>query len=254
MDTLLKTPNELEFLHRTSWFAVKAMCRLPPLKPKNKEIRIEEKSDFELPMFEPSKGLLWILAVSDELVTIQATVVLDANWLLLDAWFNGFHGLARLSPKQYFGVKRRENKRSRPFFKRHAIFPQRIFLEETSLVARPGLRYEGIIQGKNGWSFKALRIYGGEELWLQLPRFATSNHFSTLGFREKSLLGNDYQLFWKTCGNREEAGQREILLFFGMDILLKLDLCQHTRMIFDAFFDLETPLFGMILSSRLFIR
>ncbi|XAR69613.1 Lycopene beta-cyclase [Bertholletia excelsa] len=69
---------------------------------------------------------------------------------------------------------------------------------------------------------------------------------------QRSLIGNDLSSeVWRDLWPIERRRQREFFCF-GMDILLKLDL-QGTRRFFDAFFDLEPHYWHGFLSSRLFL-
>ncbi|KAC9819673.1 hypothetical protein E3N88_45221 [Mikania micrantha] len=69
---------------------------------------------------------------------------------------------------------------------------------------------------------------------------------------EKSASGDDLSAgIWRELWPIERRRQREFFCF-GMDILLKLDL-EGTRRFFDAFFDLEPRYWHGFLSSRLFL-
>ncbi|KAJ8770440.1 hypothetical protein K2173_017931 [Erythroxylum novogranatense] len=166
----------------------------------------------------------------------------------------------------------------------------RIFLEETSLVARPGLPLEDI-QERMVARLKHLgiRVKSIEEdehcvipMGGPLPVFpqrvlgiggtAGMVHPSTgymvartlaaapivanslvryLG-SNRSLIGNELSAqVWRDLWPKERRRQREFFCF-GMDILLKLDLAA-TRRFFDAFFDLEPHYWHGFLSSRLFL-
>lgn len=166
----------------------------------------------------------------------------------------------------------------------------RIFLEETSLVARPGLKMEDI-QERMVCRLKHLGIkvksieedehcvipMGGPlpilpQRVLGIGGTAGMVHPSTgymvartlaaapivaksiiqyLG-SEKTLTGTDLSAeIWKDLWPIERRRQREFFCF-GMDILLKLDL-EGTRRFFDAFFDLEPRYWHGFLSSRLFL-
>lgn len=73
-----------------------------------------------------------------------------------------------------------------------------------------------------------------------------------LGGSERSLLGNELSVeVWKDLWPIDRRRQREFF-FFGMDILLKLDL-PGTRRVFVAFFDLEPRYWQGFLSSLLFL-
>lgn len=167
----------------------------------------------------------------------------------------------------------------------------RIFLEETSLVARPGLLIKDI-QERMVARLKHLGItvksieedeicvipMGGPlpvlpQRVVGIGGTAGMVHPSTgymvartlaaapvvanaivrsLG-SERRLSGNELSAeVWKDLWPIERRRQREFFCF-GMDILLKLDL-EATRRFFDAFFDLEPRYWHGFLSSRLFLR
>ncbi|KAF8403597.1 hypothetical protein HHK36_011701 [Tetracentron sinense] len=166
----------------------------------------------------------------------------------------------------------------------------RIFLEETSLVARPGVQMEDIqermVARLKHLGIKVKSIEEDERCIIPmggplpvLPQrvvgiggTAGMVHPSTgymvartlaaapvvasaivqyLG-SEQSLSGNELSSeVWKDLWPIERRRQREFFCF-GMDILLKLDL-QGTRRFFDAFFDLEPHYWHGFLSSRLFL-
>ncbi|KAM3288684.1 lycopene beta cyclase, chloroplastic [Capsicum chacoense] len=166
----------------------------------------------------------------------------------------------------------------------------RIFLEETSLVARPGLRMDDIqermVARLNHLGIKVKSIEEDERCVIPmggpLPVIpqrvvgiggtAGMVHPSTgymvartlaaapvvanaiiqhLG-SEKNHLGDELSTsVWKDLWPIERRRQREFFCF-GMDILLKLDL-SATRRFFDAFFDLEPRYWHGFLSSRLFL-
>ncbi|CAA7407789.1 unnamed protein product [Spirodela intermedia] len=166
----------------------------------------------------------------------------------------------------------------------------RIFLEETSLVARPGLQMEDIqermvarlrhlgIRVKSieederciipmGGPLPVLpqRVLGiGGTAGMVHPStgymvartlaaapVVASSIVSYLG-GGGGLAGDDLSAaVWKELWPIERRRQREFFCF-GMDILLKLDL-QGTRRFFDAFFDLEPRYWHGFLSSRLFL-
>ncbi|XP_010273228.1 PREDICTED: lycopene beta cyclase, chloroplastic/chromoplastic [Nelumbo nucifera] len=167
---------------------------------------------------------------------------------------------------------------------------KRIFLEETSLVARPGVAMEDIqermVARLKHLGIKVKSIEEDERCVIPmggplpvLPQrvvgiggTAGMVHPST-GYMvartlaaapivaksivqyigsEQGILGNDLSAeVWKDLWPIERRRQREFFCF-GMDILLKLDL-QSTRRFFDAFFDLEPHYWHGFLSSRLFL-
>ncbi|KAK4345998.1 hypothetical protein RND71_036174 [Anisodus tanguticus] len=166
----------------------------------------------------------------------------------------------------------------------------RIFLEETSLVARPGLRMDNIqermVARLSHLGIKVKSIEEDERCVIPMggpfpviPQrvvgiggTAGMVHPSTgylvartlaaapivakaiiqyLG-SEKDQLGNELSTsVWKDLWPIERRRQREFFCF-GMDILLKLDL-SATRRFFDAFFDLEPRYWHGFLSSWLFL-
>ncbi|KAL9680300.1 hypothetical protein QQ045_018178 [Rhodiola kirilowii] len=166
----------------------------------------------------------------------------------------------------------------------------RIFLEETSLVARPGLTFDDIqermVARLKHLGIKVKRIEEDERCVIPmggplpvLPQrvvgiggTAGMVHPSTgymvartlaaapivaksivqyLG-SNKSVAGDSLSAeVWKNLWPIERRRQREFFCF-GMDILLKLDL-PGTRRFFDAFFDLEPHYWHGFLSSRLFL-
>lgn len=163
----------------------------------------------------------------------------------------------------------------------------RIFLEETSLVARPGLRMEDIqermVARLKHLDINVKRIEEDERCVIPmggplpvLPQrvvgiggTAGMVHPSTgymvartlaaapivanaivryLGSTKGDQLSAEV---WRDLWPIERRRQREFFCF-GMDILLKLDL-DATRRFFDAFFDLEPRYWHGFLSSRLFL-
>ncbi|OAY65741.1 lycopene beta cyclase, chloroplastic [Ananas comosus] len=185
---------------------------------------------------------------------------------------------------------KRRNERIPTFLYAMPFSSTRIFLEETSLVARPGLAMEDIqermvarlrhlgIKVKSIEEDERCVIPMGGPLPLLPQRVlgiggtAGMVHPSTgymvartlatapivansivqyLG-SARSLTGNELsEAVWKDLWPIERRRQREFFCF-GMDILLKLDL-QGTRRFFDAFFDLEPYYWHGFLSSRLFL-
>ncbi|KAF8086250.1 hypothetical protein N665_0630s0001 [Sinapis alba] len=165
----------------------------------------------------------------------------------------------------------------------------RIFLEETSLVARPGLRMEDI-QERMVARLKHLGInvkkieedercvipMGGPlpvlpQRVIGIGGTAGMVHPST-GYMvartlaaapivakaivrylsSNSMRGEQLSAeVWRDLWPIERRRQREFFCF-GMDILLKLDL-EATRRFFDAFFDLQPHYWHGFLSSRLFL-
>lgn len=168
---------------------------------------------------------------------------------------------------------------------------KRIFLEETSLVARPGLRMEDIqermVARLKHLGIKVKSIEEDERCVIPmggplpvLPQrvvgiggTAGMVHPSTgymvartlaaapvvadsivqcLGSGGEGIVGEKLsEQVWKDLWPIERRRQREFFCF-GMDILLKLDL-QGTRRFFNAFFDLEPQYWHGFLSSRLFL-
>lgn len=166
----------------------------------------------------------------------------------------------------------------------------RIFLEETSLVARPGLQMEDIqermVARLRHLGIKVKSIEEDERCVIPmggplpvLPQrvvgiggTAGMVHPSTGYMVARTLaaapiiansivqfLGPNHGLLgselssqvWKDLWPIERRRQREFFCF-GMDILLKLDL-QATRRFFNTFFDLEPHYWHGFLSSRLFL-
>ncbi|XP_027349790.1 lycopene beta cyclase, chloroplastic [Abrus precatorius] len=166
----------------------------------------------------------------------------------------------------------------------------KIFLEETSLVARPGLRMDDIqermVARLKHLGVKVKSIEEDEHCVIPmggplpvLPQrvvgiggTAGMVHPSTGYMVARTLaaapivansivqcLGSDRGLsgvdisaeVWKDLWPIQRRRQREFFCF-GMDILLKLDL-PGTRRFFDAFFDLEPRYWHGFLSSRLFL-
>ncbi|XP_057547651.1 lycopene beta cyclase, chloroplastic/chromoplastic-like [Amaranthus tricolor] len=166
----------------------------------------------------------------------------------------------------------------------------RIFLEETSLVARPGLAMEDIQQRMEArlrhLGIKVTHIEEDERCVIPmggtLPVIpqrvvgiggtAGMVHPSTGYMVARTLaaapiIANSIVRYldsknsrvgielsagvWKELWPIERRRQREFFCF-GMDILLKLDL-PGTRRFFDAFFDLERVYWHGFLSSRLFL-
>nr|UPN67498.1 LCYB [Rhododendron molle] len=262
---------------------------------------------------EESKSLL----ICNDGVTIQAAVVLDATGfsrclVQYDKPYNpGYqvaYGILAEVEEHPFDVNKmifmdwrdshldnnrelkERNSRIPTFLYAMPFSSNRIFLEETSLVARPGLSMEDIQERMEArlrhLGIKVKSIEEGEHCVIPmggplpvLPQrvvgiggTAGMVHPSTgymvartlaaapivadsivryLG-SEKSIFGNDLSAeVWKDLWPIERRRQREFFCF-GMDILLKLDL-EGTRRFFDAFFDLEPRYWHGFLSSRLFL-
>lgn len=262
---------------------------------------------------EESKSLL----ICNDGVTIQASVVLDATGFArclvqYDKPYNpGYqvaYGILAEVEEHPFDINKmvfmdwrdshlnnnlelKERNRKIPTFLYAMPFsPERIFLEETSLVARPGLGMDDIkermVARLKHLGIKVKSIEEDERCVIPmggpLPVIpqrvvgiggtAGMVHPSTgymvartlaaapvvanaivqyLG-KEKSLLGVELSTeVWRDLWPIERRRQREFFCF-GMDILLKLDL-PATRRFFDAFFDLEPRYWHGFLSSRLFL-
>ncbi|KAJ6836066.1 lycopene beta cyclase, chloroplastic/chromoplastic [Iris pallida] len=188
------------------------------------------------------------------------------------------------------GELQERNRRIPTFLYAMPFSSTRIFLEETSLVARPGLAM-GDIQERMEARLKHLGIkvksieedercvipMGGPlpvlpQRVVGIGGTAGMVHPSTGYMVARTLaaapvvadaivrfLGSDRGLsgdalsaeVWKDLWPIERRRQREFFCF-GMDILLKLDL-EGTRRFFDAFFDLEPRYWHGFLSSRLFL-
>lgn len=262
---------------------------------------------------EESKSLL----ICNDGVTIQATVVLDATGfsrclVQYDKPYNpgyqvAYGILAEVEEhpfdldKMVFmdwrdshlkdGTELKErNSRIPTFLYAMPFSSTRIFLEETSLVARPGLQMEDIqermVARLRHLGIKVKSIEEDERCVIPmggplpvLPQrvvgiggTAGMVHPSTGYMVARTLamapivassivqfLGSDHGLsgnemsaeVWKNLWPIERRRQREFFCF-GMDILLKLDL-QGTRRFFDAFFDLEPHYWHGFLSSRLLL-
>ncbi|XP_050229000.1 lycopene beta cyclase, chloroplastic/chromoplastic [Mercurialis annua] len=262
---------------------------------------------------EESKSLL----ICNDGITIQAALVLDATGfsrclVQYDKPYNpGYqvaYGILAEVEEHPFNVDKmlfmdwrdshlddipelKERNRKIPTFLYAMPFSKdRIFLEETSLVARPGLRMEDIqermVARLRHLGIKVKSIEEDEHCVIPmggplpvLPQrvvgiggTAGMVHPSTgymvartlaaapivanaivqyLG-SSRRLTGNELSSeLWKDLWPIERRRQREFFCF-GMDILLKLDL-QATRRFFDAFFDLEPHYWHGFLSSRLFL-
>ncbi|EPS69984.1 lycopene beta-cyclase, partial [Genlisea aurea] len=183
------------------------------------------------------------------------------------------------------------NRRIPTFLYAMPFSSQRIFLEETSLVARPGVDMKDIkdrmVARLNHLGVVVKTIEEDEHCVIPmggplpvLPQrvigiggTAGMVHPSTgymvartlaaapivanaivdfHGSNNKHIGGDEFSArVWKDLWPIERRRQREFFCF-GMDILLKLDLLA-TRRFFNAFFDLEPHLWHGFLSSRLFL-
>lgn len=262
---------------------------------------------------EESKSLL----ICNDGITIQAAVVLDAtgfsrSLVQYDKPYNpGYqvaYGILAEVDEHPFDINKmvfmdwrdshlnnnkdlKERNRKIPTFLYAMPFSsQRIFLEETSLVARPGLPMKDIqermVARLNHLGIKVTSIEEDEHCVIPmggplpvLPQrvvgiggTAGMVHPST-GYMvartlaaapvvanaivrylnsDRNLLGNELSVeVWKDLWPIDRRRQREFFCF-GMDILLKLDL-HATRRFFSAFFDLEPRYWHGFLSSRLFL-
>ena len=262
---------------------------------------------------EESKSML----ICNDGVTVQATVVLDATGfsrclVQYDKPYNpGYqvaYGILAEVEEHPFDVdkmlfmdwrdshldndlKLKERNSKIPTFLYAMPFSStKIFLEETSLVARPGLRIDDI-QDRMVARLKHLGInvksieedeqcvipMGGPlpvlpQRVVGIGGTAGMVHPSTgymvartlaaapivanaivqyLG-SDRGLLGDEVSArVWKDLWPIERRRQREFFCF-GMDVLLKLDL-PGTRRFFDAFFNLEPHYWHGFLSSRLYL-
>ncbi|MCL7044658.1 hypothetical protein MKW94_006543 [Papaver nudicaule] len=250
-------------------------------------------------------------------VTVQATVVLDAtgfsrSLIQYDKPYNpGYqvaYGILAEVEEHPFDVDKmlfmdwrdthlnsnqqlkEKNSKIPTFLYAMPFSANRIFLEETSLVARPGLLIDDIkermVLRLKHLGIKVTSIEEDERCVIPmggplpvLPQrvvgiggTAGMVHPSTgymvartlaaapivakaiikyLG-SEQGFSGNELSAgVWKDLWPIERRRQREFFCF-GMDVLLKLDL-QGTRRFFSAFFDLEPRYWHGFLSSRLFL-
>ncbi|KAK4797083.1 hypothetical protein SAY86_029409 [Trapa natans] len=262
---------------------------------------------------EESKSLL----ICSDGVTIQASVVLDATGFArclvqYDKPYNpGYqvaYGILAEVEEHPFDVDKmvfmdwrdshlndykdlkERNQKIPTFLYAMPFSSNRIFLEETSLVARPGLAMKDIqdrmVARLKHLGIKVKAIEEDEHCVIPmggplpvLPQrvvgiggTAGMVHPSTgymvartlaaapivansivnyLG-SDKGLLGNELSArVWGDLWPIKRRRQREFFCF-GMDILLKLDL-PGTRRFFNAFFDLEPHYWHGFLSSRLFL-
>ncbi|XP_077218896.1 lycopene cyclase [Tasmannia lanceolata] len=262
---------------------------------------------------EESKSLL----ICNDGITVQATVVLDATGfsralVQYDKPYNPGYQVAygilaeveehpfeldkmvfmdwRDSHLNNKRILKEKNCRIPTFLYAMPFSKNRIFLEETSLVARPGVAMEDIQERMEArLRHLGIRVKSIEEdercvipMGGPLPVLpqrvvgiggtAGMVHPST-GYMvartlaaapivadsivrylssEQMYFGNELSAeVWKDLWPIERRRQREFFCF-GMDILLKLDL-KATRRFFDAFFDLEPYYWHGFLSSRLFL-
>lgn len=262
---------------------------------------------------EESKSLI----ICNDGVTIQASVVLDATGfsrclVQYDKPYNpGYqvaYGILAEVEEHPFDVDKmvfmdwrdshlngnmelkERNSKIPTFLYAMPFSKNRIFLEETSLVARPGVAMKDIQErmvarlrhlGINVKSIEedehCLIPMGGPlpvlpQRVVGIGGTAGMVHPSTGYMVARTLaaapivarsivqyIGSNGRLLgdelssevWKDLWPIERRRQREFFCF-GMDILLKLDL-QGTRRFFDAFFDLEPRYWHGFLSSRLFL-
>ncbi|XP_065856554.1 lycopene beta cyclase, chloroplastic/chromoplastic [Euphorbia lathyris] len=263
---------------------------------------------------EESKSLL----ICNDGVTIQAAVVLDATGfsrclVQYDKPYNpGYqvaYGILAEVEEHPFDVDKmvfmdwrdshlnmnpqlkERNSKIPTFLYAMPFSSNRIFLEETSLVARPGLQMEDIqermVARLKHLGIKVKSIEEDERCVIPmggplpiLPQrvvgiggTAGMVHPSTgymvartlaaaplvasavvkyLDSGTTSFTGDELSAqVWKDLWPIQRRRQREFFCF-GMDILLKLDL-EATRRFFDAFFDLEPHYWHGFLSSRLFL-
>ncbi|KAH9608194.1 hypothetical protein KSS87_015779 [Heliosperma pusillum] len=262
---------------------------------------------------EESKSLL----ICNDGVTIQATVVLDATGfsrclVQYDKPYNpGYqvaYGIVAEVEEHPFDVDKmvfmdwrdshldnnpelkEKNSKIPTFLYAMPFSKDRIFLEETSLVARPGVAIDDIQQRMEarlrhlGIRVKSIeedercvipmggplpvipqRVVGiGGTAGMVHPStgYMVARTLAAAPIVAKSIVqylssegshsGSELSTgVWKDLWPIERRRQREFFCF-GMDILLKLDL-PGTRKFFDAFFDLEPRYWHGFLSSRLFL-
>uniref|UniRef100_J3LAE4 lycopene beta-cyclase n=1 Tax=Oryza brachyantha TaxID=4533 RepID=J3LAE4_ORYBR len=133
------------------------------------------------------------------------------------------------------------NRRIPTFLYAMPFSPTRIFLEETSLVARPGLAMDDIQERMAA----RLRHLGIRVRSVEEDERCVIPMGGPLPVLPQRVVG-----IGGTAGMvHPSTGE---FFCFGMDILLKLDLV-GTRRFFDAFFDLEPHYWHGFLSSRLFL-
>lgn len=264
---------------------------------------------------EESKSLI----ICNDGVTIQATIVLDATGFArtlvqYDKPYNpgyqvAYGILAEVEEHPFDNNKmvfmdwrdshlknnkelQDRNRKIPTFLYAMPFSSQRIFLEETSLVARPGLPFKDIqermVARLSHLGIKVKSIEEDEHCVIPmggplpvLPQrvvgiggTAGMVHPSTgymvartlaaapivanaivkyLGCVDRSvLIGNEISAEVWKDLWPIERRRQREFFCFGMDILLKLDL-QATRRFFDAFFDLEPRYWHGFLSSRLFL-
>ncbi|CAN4106643.1 unnamed protein product [Withania somnifera] len=262
---------------------------------------------------EESKSML----ICNDGITVQATVVLDATGFSrclvqydkpYDPGYQVAYGILAEVEEHPFDVNKmvfmdwrdshlknklklqERNSRIPTFLYAMPFSSNRIFLEETSLVARPGLHMDDIQERMVArLSHLGIKVKSIEEdercvipMGSPLPVIpqrvvgiggtAGMVHPSTgymvartlaaapivanaiiqyLGSERSRLVNELSAAVWKDLWPIERRRQREFFCF-GMDILLKLDL-PATRRFFDAFFDLEPRYWHGFLSSRLFL-
>ncbi|KAL5995199.1 Lycopene beta cyclase, chloroplastic [Asimina triloba] len=262
---------------------------------------------------EESKSLL----ICNDGITVQATVVLDATGfsrclVQYDKPYNPGYQVAygilaeveghpfepdkmvfmdwRDSHLDSRGELQERNGRIPTFLYAMPFSSKRIFLEETSLVARPGLQMEDIQERMEarlkhlGIKVKSIeedercvipmggplpvlpqRVVGiGGTAGMVHPStgYMVARTLAAAPIVANSIVhylgsgqaasGNELSAqVWKDLWPIQRRRQREFFCF-GMDILLKLDL-EGTRRFFDAFFDLEPHYWHGFLSSRLFL-
>lgn len=262
---------------------------------------------------EEAKSLL----ICNDGVTIQATVVLDATGfsrclVQYDKPYNpGYqvaYGILAEVDEHPFDVDKmvfmdwrdshlnnnkelkERNSRIPTFLYAMPFSSNRIFLEETSLVARPGLAMKDIQErmvarlrhlGINVKSIeedehcvipmggplpvlpqRVVGIGGTAGMVHPSTGYMVARTLAAAPIVANSIvqyLGSNGSLsghelsseVWKDLWPIQRRRQREFFCF-GMDILLKLDL-QGTRRFFNAFFDLEPHYWHGFLSSRLFL-
>jgi lycopene beta-cyclase len=262
---------------------------------------------------EESKSLL----ICNDGVTIQASVVLDATGFSrclvqydkpYDPGYQVAYGILAEVEEHPFDVDKmvfmdwrdshlnnnlelkESNSKIPTFLYAMPFSSDRIFLEETSLVARPGVPMKDIqermVARLSHLGIKVKSIEEDERCVIPmggplpvLPQrvvgiggTAGMVHPSTGYMVARTLaaapivansivqyLGSDRSFsgselsakVWKDLWPIERRRQREFFCF-GMDVLLKLDL-PATRRFFDAFFNLEPRYWHGFLSSRLFL-
>ncbi|KAL3569011.1 hypothetical protein D5086_028901 [Populus alba] len=228
---------------------------------------------------EESKSLL----ICNDGVTIQASVVLDATGFSrclvqydkpYDPGYQVAYGILAEVEEHPFDVDKmvfmdwrdshlnnnlelkESNSKIPTFLYAMPFSSDRIFLEETSLVARPGVPMKdiqermvarlrhlaGMVHPSTGYMVART---------LAAAPIVANSIVQYLG-SDRSFSGSELSAeVWKDLWPIERRRQREFFCF-GMDVLLKLDL-PATRRFFDAFFNLEPRYWHGFLSSRLFL-